>query len=429
MSAKEGIIRAYSPPAKGSRVPRLSGGTAILLCAAVFGAGPVAVRPVDPGELPAGLQATASWMAELNRETESRIRDGEADHLIFYALQSNSFTALPPIEPSLSARVWHETGHIPDDTAKRLEEFRVAPRKGSRHAYFGRMMVAGFDLNAEYERAMRFLYEKEWASRTRDGADRRAFIAGLYKTRGHSTDTSLEANYTVHVSLEALRKSMPGLKIRRALLVGPGLDWAPRVALRNDVPPQSYQPYVLADSLLRLGLSDRTTLRIDAADINQRVLDHLAAFPTSARRLWLRYAPGDEPWNNFFDGLGKAIGTRGHEDGGMTLDVLRAASRLVHPLRLNVLTERVTPAAQYDLVVATNVLLYFEERELGLALANLANALAPGGYLLHNDVRAEVDALSRASGLPIVQARMVRLDSKREIYDAAVLHQRANRSR
>jgi SAM-dependent methyltransferase len=429
MSAKEGIIREYSPPAKGSRVPRLSGWTAILLCAAVFGAGPVAVRPVDPGELPAGLQATPSWMAELNRETESRIREGEADHLIFYALQSTSFTALPPIEPTLSARLWHETGRLPEDAAKRLEEFRAAPRKDSRHAYFGRMMAAGFDLNAEYERAMRFLYEKEWASRTRDGADRRAFIAGLYETRGHSTDTSLEANYAVHVSLEALRKSVPGLKIRRALLVGPGLDWAPRMALRNDVPPQSYQPYALADSLLRLGLSDRTTLRIDAADINQRVLDHLAAFPTSARRMWLRYAPGDEPWNNFFDGLGKAIGIRGHEDGGNTLDVSRPASRLVRPLRLNVLTERITPPAQYDLVVATNVLLYFEERELELALANLADALGTGGYLLHNDGRAEVEVQARVVGLPIIGARMVRLDARRGLYDAAILHQRAARTR
>jgi len=411
-------------------VRRPAGRIAIALwAAAAFGTGQEGVRPVDPGELPPELQATAEWIDGLNRSTEARIREGEADHLVFYVLQSRSFTSLPPVEPSLSARAWHEAGRIPEDAAKRMAAFRAAVPKGPRHVYFGRMMAAGFKVESEYERAMRFLYEKEWASRTRNGDERRAFIAGLYQTRGHSTDTNLTANYAVHVGLEALRKQAPGRKIGRVLLIGPGLDWAPRTGLREDTPPQSYQPYALADSLIRLGLSDKATLRIDAADVNSRVLDHLAAFPSSLRRLWLRYGPGDEPWNNFFDGLGKAIGVRGQESGVHVLDVSTAASGLVHPLRLNVLTERVTPGSRYELVVATNVLLYFEERELGLALANLAHALAPGGFLLHNDVRAEVGSLSRALGLPIVQAPMVRLDPKRPVYDAAVLHRRAERPR
>ena len=42
------------------------------------------------------------------------------------------------------------------------------------------MLAAGFDLDTEYSRAMRFLYEKEWASRARSGDERRDFIAGLY---------------------------------------------------------------------------------------------------------------------------------------------------------------------------------------------------------------------------------------------------------
>ncbi|MEP7367791.1 MAG: hypothetical protein ABI972_31405 [Acidobacteriota bacterium] len=396
----------------------------VVWAAVAFGAGPVGVRPVDPAELPAALQATAGWIADLNRETEARIREGEADHLIFYALQSKSFTTLAPIEPSRSAREWHDAGKIPEDALSRLAAFREAAPKGERHRYFARMMAAGFDLQAEYARAMRFLYEKEWASRTRSGPERPEFIAGLYQTRGHSTDTNLEANYAVHVGLEALRKSAPGLKIARVLLIGPGLDWAPRTGLHDETPPQSYQPYALAHSLLRLGLSEKAALRIDAADVNARVIEHLAAFPSSARRLWLRYAAGDDPWNGFFDGLGKEIGMRGQENGVPVLEVSAAGSGLVHPVRLNVLTERVKPSGQYDLVVATNLLLYFENRELNLALANVADALRPGGYLLHNDVRADVDALARGVGLPIVDARMVRLDVKRPIYDAAVLHRR-----
>ncbi len=405
---------------------RMHGTAAILVWAAVAsGAEPARVRPVDPAELPASLQATAVRIAELNRETEARIREGEADHLVFYVLQSKSFTALEPIEPSRSARAWHEAGKIPEDAARRLDAFRAAAPKGPRHEYFAKTMAAGFDLNAEYTRAMRFLYEKEWASRTRSGDERREFVAGLYQARGHSTDTSLEANYAVHMGLEALKKSAPGLKIQRVLLIGPGLDWAPRTGLHDEAPPQSYQPYALADSLLRLGLAEKDTLRIDAADVNPRVTDYLTAFPSSARRLWLRYAPGDDPWNRFFEGLGTEIGVRGMDNGVATLDVSEAAGRLVHPLRLNVLTERVTPSGQYDLVAATNVLLYFENSELSLALANVADALKPGGHLLHNDTRDDVEALARGAGLPVVDARMVRLDLKRPIYDAAVVHRKA----
>jgi SAM-dependent methyltransferase len=47
-------------------------------------------------------------------------------------------------------------------------------------------------------------------------------------------------------------------------------------------------------------------------------------------------------------------------------------------------------AGSYDLAVATNLLVYLDDQELALALANLAQALKPGGCLLHNDSRFAV---------------------------------------
>ncbi len=278
------------------------------------------------------------------------------------------------------------------------------------------------ELHNEYQRAMEFLYEKEWASRTRQGVDRREFIASLYQTRGHSTDTELRATYGVHVGLSVLKQMHPEKRIRRVLLIGPGLDWAPRTGLRDDTPPASYQPFALMDSLLRLGLSQPAELTIDCADVNPRVVDHINAFPATPRRLHLFYAPGDSDWNGYFDQLGTAAGKR---EGTLFTVAHQTASR-VRAIRMNVLTERVVDAASYDLAVATNILLYFDDKELGLALANIAHALREGGHFLHNDLRPVIDPWGRQLQLPPIHARTVRIDATRELYDGVVLHERGN---
>ena len=53
-----------------------------------------------------GLAATtfASHIDRLRAAHDTRVRLGDLDHLIFYLLQSNGFTPLPPIEPALSAK-------------------------------------------------------------------------------------------------------------------------------------------------------------------------------------------------------------------------------------------------------------------------------------------------------------------------------------
>ena len=62
-------------------------------------------------------------------------------------------------------------------------------------------------LMREYERAMRFLYEKEFvAGRTSDSA---AAVAALYQTRGHSSDTEIEAGYAVYAALATLKQLAP----------------------------------------------------------------------------------------------------------------------------------------------------------------------------------------------------------------------------
>jgi predicted TPR repeat methyltransferase len=45
----------------------------------------------------------------------------------------------------------------------------------------------------------------------------------------------------------------------------------------------------------------------------------------------------------------------------------------------------VPPGGRFDLVIGTNIFLYYGAFEQSLAMANVAAMLKPGGYLLSND--------------------------------------------
>jgi chemotaxis methyl-accepting protein methylase len=60
----------------------------------------------------------------------------------------------------------------------------------------------------------------------------------------------------------------------------------------------------------------------------------------------------------------------------------------VVPDDLNIVLQRVEPLPtdeQFDLILATNVLIYYDVFEQSLALANIARMLRPGGLFLSND--------------------------------------------
>ena len=55
---------------------------------------------------------------------------------------------------------------------------------------------------------------------------------------------------------------------------------------------------------------------------------------------------------------------------------------------LDIVTERLDLAADrlFDLILATNTLVYYDVFEQGLALANIARMLQPGGVFLSNNL-------------------------------------------
>jgi SAM-dependent methyltransferase len=366
------------------------------------------------GDLPADFE---EYLRGVEKESARRLGEGEWDHLVYYVLQSRRFTAQEPVEPALSAREFVEKKEVPAAVFKRIDDFLRATPEGERMLYF-RELARG-DRAAvvrEYKRAMEFLYEKEFGGQTKQGEARREYVAGLYQKRGYSSDTDVDASFGLYVELGVLREMTPGMRRNRVLVVGPGLNFAPRTALREEDPPESYQPFVLADSLLRRKLAQEGEMQVVCVDVNPRVVRYFAGFP---RRpvLHLRWQAEDEEQGAFVNGAGSQIGLR----DGVELRVKEEMARRVSARELNVITGRLG-GEKFDLAVATNVLLYFDDRELLLAMTNLRAMLKDGGVLIHNDPRGKVEEYGKALGMPVADARMVRLSKRRQLYDTVVMH-------
>ena len=372
-------------------------------------------------------------VAGLAREGERRVRQGDMDHLVFYLLQSTHFTKLPPLEPALTAREFVEAmksgalagNRFPPRVRPRVAAFLRAlgsKDRDPRLQYFRALLdsvstsretvIAG-----EYMRAMTFLYAQEFVmrGRSRMGGE----VAGLYETRGFSTDTAVEAGYAVHVGLSVLKALDPSRRIRRVLIVGPGMDLAPRTGMLETGPPESYQPWAVIDALVGLGLSSLDALEVVGADINPRVVSHLRA--SRAAPPVLRLVTGlqesdtlqlSSDYRAYFAELGRVLGTPGTRPkapAGHLAKTVRVNARAAGALQvesLNIVTQRLE-GQPFDLVIATNVLTYFEHIELLLALSNISAMLQPDGILLHNETRSKLPEDAAAAGLPVEQSRQV----------------------
>jgi hypothetical protein len=421
-----------------------------------------------------GLTAAAfpSYVERLRETHARRVRDGDLDHLVFYLLQSTGFTSLPSIEPALSARSLVDGLEQSDREAflrggetdpsrmspaarSRLAAFLRAldaPKGDPRLLYFSELVRTAFPdkgkreagLVREYLRVMRFVYQKEFVAQRSDRpADA---VAELYRSRGLSTDTAVEAGYLVSIGLGILKSLEPDRRIRRVLIVGPGLDLAPRTALLETGPPESYQPWAVMDALVSHGLSRLGDLQVVGADINPRVVSHLRRAHDRAPTLNLVSEIRDSElvtlsaeYRGYFSGLGRSISdaktppeSRTPENGHLrrTVRVGSAAALALHAETLDIVTDRLD-GEPYDLVVATNILPYFDDGELILAMTNVAAMLAPGGVFLHNEARASLHDITTALGLPAEQSRHAVIATVRgapPLADSVWLHRRAKDS-
>src|SRR5262245_10486197 len=278
------------------------------------------------------------YLRELEADSARRLADGEREHLIYYALQSMRFTSRPRIEPAASARrfvdglspsarrrLLDDPAFVPPTAWPTAERERIADALAAvkksptdpRLAYFGTLRTPDdrpLSLDAlfrDYVRIARFLYKKELLAS--DAVD----VARLYQSRPHSSDTQIEAGFGVYVGLGALHGLEPARQLARVLIVGPGLDVAPRTDLVDVVDPQSYQPIAIADAILSLGIGSETRLRVPAVDINPRVVRAVEtmARDTAAVHVFSGIVstaarPFSADYASYVEEIGRAIGDR-----------------------------------------------------------------------------------------------------------------------
>ena len=229
----------------------------------------------------------------------------------------------------------------------------------------------------------------------------------LYRDRGLSSDTSIFPDFALDVTLSELRSAallMAG-SVRHVGIVGPGLDFVDKDEGYDFYPQQTIQPFAVADSLTRLGLVMPGNLETTTFDLNPRVTGHLEA----AR---LRAAQGDgyvlqlarsidEHWLDALGAYWQRAGTSIGEETEPVAPPANAGRVVVRAVRippsmvlsvgaqdLNIVLQRVELPGdeQFDIIVATNILVYYDVFEQSLALQNIARMLRPGGLFLTNHI-------------------------------------------
>jgi hypothetical protein len=268
---------------------------------------------------------------------------------------------------------------------------------------------------------------------------------GLLRDRGVSLDTSIFPNFSIEQALRDLKNRgvLREGRVARVAVIGPGLDFSDKnEAFSYDYyPQQTLQPFALYDSLLRLGLARPNAVSMSIFDISSRVIDHIKRARGRARmntgyviqlpREVASHDQGENRWPAdliaYWRSLGDRVGVEvapirppkifqqinaGQSiNGGQGLETRAVRIRpdvvlTCQPVDLNIVLERLNldEADRFDLMVATNIFIYYDAFERSLALDNAGAMLKHGGLLLTNDRLPEVPGGSmRQAGLTDVQ--------------------------
>jgi len=237
--------------------------------------------------------------------------------------------------------------------------------------------------------------------------------AQLYSQRGISLDTNLWPDFALDRSLGELVAAgllKPG-SVRRIAIIGPGLDFANKEYGNDFYPPQSTQPFAVLDSLIRLGLTDPKNFQLYTLDISPNVNIHrartqknaAAGKPYVVQLPWNSAVPFSAEYIAAFDPYWQALGKQIGEPVKPVPVPLKLVDQIhihavsirpeiaarISPVDMNIVFQHLPamdPDRQFDLIVGTNIFIYYGAFEQSLARANLAAMLKPGGFVLSNDL-------------------------------------------
>jgi SAM-dependent methyltransferase len=376
-----------------------------------------------PSEVPPQLKEPNegkwnAWAQHEDNVVRTRLEQGALDSMINLLLFGTSFTTQPRVitmndfgDPVVQARV--------TDLVKALSN----PGNNERIIFLrnlirSRGVEPGNSLG--YEQTKNFVLENlrrvvqeqntireqvDQAGRERNQETGLSERSRVFRDRGISLDTTILSSFGIDSALRDMadRAVLPKGSITRVAVIGPGLDFTDKGFGYDFYPLQMLQPFAVYDSLLRFGLGERGKIEVTAFDISQEVLEHLRRARDRAKRgdnyvvqlpreSWPWAPEAVQYWRAFGSEIGGAVAPIQPPPALTGLETRAVAVRpevvlSCKPVDLNIVFEEFDRSAtgSFDLIIATNVFIYYDAFEQALALRNIATLLKPGGFFLTND--------------------------------------------
>jgi hypothetical protein len=387
------------------------------------------VKPIldQPGEaLPAELRNPnevkwKAWSQRQDKAIQARLQQGDLDSMVNLLLYGTSFTAQPRIK--LEGLTEASKAGILRARVEDLMAGLRSPGDNERLVFLGGLLRSkGIDPSVPgetgvfiYNNLQRVLREVGTLAKRDEEAQRLTgpdaifnWRAGLFRDRGVSLDTGIFPNFSIDQALRDLKNRgvLREGQVARVAVIGPGLDFSDKNedASYDYYPQQTLQPFALYDSLVRLGLARPNAVSMSIFDISSRVIAHIQRARERARMNtgYVIQLPREaaHPWPAeliaYWRSLGDQVGTEAAPIRppeifqSVETRAVRVRPEVVltlQPAGLNIVLERINlpEAERFDLMIGTNIFIYYDAFERSLALENAGAMLKHGGLLLTND--------------------------------------------
>ncbi len=398
-------------------------GRLLLIAFALAAAAPQAVRYMSFAEAQDALRAfdrtedAASWdgwIKTQDQEVRARVDRGVEDSTSNLILYGASFTHLPRLESPEGAV--DSNGQLIAAARARVHALAEAlsrPTQNERFDFAREFLrqrnIAAADIEGVLAANLtRFgMEQRGYQDRLRsahqegDPNAERFLRSNLFEKRGLSVDTSLLPNYALEDTLRAMKRknAIAEHSVGTIAIIGPGLDFADKRDGYDFYPLQSIQPFALIEAVVKLGLAKPGDVHVLTFDLNAAVNAHLrrAAERARAGNAYVLQLPRDLAadwtpeasayWTHFGDLIGAPAKAVPSPKG---LDVRAVAIKpnyvaQIEPVDLNIVAQ-VLEERKVDLVIATNILVYYDRFQQVLAMTNIAQMMNPGGVFLSNTV-------------------------------------------
>jgi SAM-dependent methyltransferase len=371
-----------------------------------------------------------SWAQHEDNVVRTRLEQGALDSMINLLLFGTSFTTQPRVitmnnfeDPVVQARVTD------------LSEALRNPGNNERIIFLQSLLRSqGIDANnsASLGQTRNFVLENlrrvvqeqnvirdqvDQAGREKNKETGLSERSRVFRDRGISVDTTILSSFGIDGALRDMKQRgvLPKGSITRVAIIGPGLDFTDKGFGYDFYPLQMLQPFAVYDSLVRLGLGEPGKIEMTAFDISQEVLEHLHRARDRAkngekyvvqlpRESWPWAPEAVQYWRSFGSEIGAPVTPIRPPPALTGLETRAVAIRpevvlSCKPVDMNVVLEESDRAATgpFDLIIATNVLIYYDAFEQALALRNIASLLKPGGFFLTNDWLPHVSQIPMSS--------------------------------